>query len=208
MGVSFEVIVVNDASTDLTAAVALEAGARVVEVHLRKISAVRNVGARHAKGDAFFFIDADTRITDPVLRAALNALHQGAAGGGAWVKFAEPVSWPVRLALNVFGVVYMCLFRWAAGCFIFARRAAFEAVGGFDESLYASEEIFLSIGLKRQGRFVLLREGVITSGRKLRLHSPWRLIPFILRFLCRGPAILRQRAGLDWWYDGKREKHE
>jgi glycosyltransferase involved in cell wall biosynthesis len=205
MGVPFEVIVVNDASTDPTATVARDAGARVVDVDLRKISAVRNAGARAAKGDILFFIDADTRITEAVLRSALNALRQGAAGGGAWVEFAEPASWPVRLGLNLFGLVYMRLLRWAAGCFIFARRSAFEAAGGFDESLYASEEIVLSIALKRQGRFAVLRESVMTSSRKLRMHSPWMIIPFMLRFLRRGPAMLRQRSGLEWWYDGKRE---
>src|SRR6185436_13081255 len=45
VGVPFEVIVVNDDSTDRTPDIAREAGARVVDVKLRKISAVRNAGA-------------------------------------------------------------------------------------------------------------------------------------------------------------------
>src|SRR5439155_26660393 len=73
-GLPFEVIVVNDASTDRTAKIARQAGARVLDVQLRKISAVRNAGARAAKGDVFFFIDADTQVPEATLRATLNAL--------------------------------------------------------------------------------------------------------------------------------------
>jgi len=205
-GVAFEVIVVNDASTDRTAEIAHEAGARVVDVHLRKISAVRNAGAREAKGNVFFFIDADTQISEATLRAALAALDRGAAGGGAWVTFGEPVSLGVRIGINVFSFFYMRLLHWAAGCFLYARREAFKAAGGFDETLFACEEIVLSMALKRQGPFVVLRQSITTSGRKIRMYSPWLIIPLAARFMIHGPAIFRQRKGLEWWYEGKREK--
>ena len=203
----FEVIVVNDASTDQTAEIARQAGARVVDVDLRKISAVRNAGAREAKGDVFFFIDADTRLPKAVLTAAIAALESGAIGGGAWVAFSEPVGVGVHFAINLFSFFYMRVLRWAAGCFIYATRAAFEATGGFDETLYACEEIVLSMALKRQGRFEVLRESVYTSGRKIRMYSPWLVIPLLVRFMIHGPAVFRQRKGLEWWYEGKREKN-
>ena len=178
----------------------------MVDVNLRKISAVRNAGARAAKGDAFFFVDADTQISEATLRAAVAAVERGAAGGGAWVAFGEPVGRGVRLAIHLFSFFYMRLARWAAGCFLYARREAFEAAGGFDETLYACEEIVLSIALKRQGAFAVLRESVATSGRKIRLYSSWRILPLILRFMIHGPAVFRRRKGLEWWYEGKREK--
>lgn len=202
----FEVIVVNDASTDRTAVIARQAGAQVLDVQLRKISAVRNAGARAAKGNIFFFIDADTQITEATLRAALSTVEQGAVGGGAWVTFGDRVGLAVHFAINLFSFFYMRLLRWAAGCFIYARREAFEKAGGFDETLYACEEIFLSIALKRQGPFVVLRESVTTSSRKIRMYSAWSIIPLTCRFLIHGPSIFRQRKGLDWWYEGKREK--
>jgi glycosyltransferase involved in cell wall biosynthesis len=202
----FEVLVVNDASTDRTAEIAREMGARVLDVNLRKISAVRNAGARDAKGDVFFFVDADTQISKPVLRAAIAALDGGAVGGGAWVAFADPVNLTVQFGISLFSFFYMRLLKWAAGCFIYARRTAFEAAGGFDETLYACEEIMLSRALKRQGPFVVLLESVTTSGRKIRMYSPWLIIPLIVRFMIHGPAIFRQRKGLEWWYEGRREK--
>src|SRR5438105_3985712 len=48
VGQAFEVIVVDDLSTDATTSIAAGFGARVVPVNLRQISAVRNAGARAA----------------------------------------------------------------------------------------------------------------------------------------------------------------
>lgn len=205
VGEPFEVVVVNDASTDATPQIARHAGARVIDVNLRQISAVRNAGAKAATGEFLFFVDADTQISVEVLRAALSALRKGAVGGGAWVDFAEPMSLFIRCGLFVFSLLYMRGLRWAAGCFVFARREAFESIGGFDLTLYASEEIVLSIALKKKGRFVVLREPVRTSGRKMRLYSFWNIVPLTYRLLRHGPAFLRQRRGLEWWYEGKRE---
>jgi glycosyltransferase involved in cell wall biosynthesis len=55
----FETIVVDDASTDRTAAIAAEHGARVIPVHFRQISRTRNAGARAAAGEFLLFVDAD-----------------------------------------------------------------------------------------------------------------------------------------------------
>src|ERR1043166_9115673 len=60
----YETIAVDDASTDGTAHIAQEHGARVVGVALRQIAATRNAGARHAKGDIFIFVDADTILPE------------------------------------------------------------------------------------------------------------------------------------------------
>ena len=80
VGEPYEVIVVDDASTDGTATVAGQGGARVVPVHYRQIGRVRNAGARVATGGIFVFVDADTLITAVTLHATLAVL---AAGGRA-----------------------------------------------------------------------------------------------------------------------------
>ena len=47
--------------------------------------------------------------------------------------------------------------RLASGCFIFCTRQAFEAVGGFDQTLYAGEDVVLGRRLQRLGTFVAAR---------------------------------------------------
>src|SRR5689334_20454010 len=75
---AYEVIVVDDASTDLTDQIARQMGARTLRVEHRKISAVRNAGAHVAGGEMFFFVDADTLVNEPAIRAALAAMRSGA----------------------------------------------------------------------------------------------------------------------------------
>ncbi len=204
-GQLYEVIVVDDASTDRTSQIAEEQGARVVAVNKRHIAAVRNAGAREAQGDIFIFIDADTIVSPAVLGAALDALQtKGAVGGGSRVAMDGRIGFWGWLYFELFLFFWRPL-RLAAECFIFVRREDFVAVGGFDERYFASEEVWMSLALKKRGRFVILKEKVITSGRKARLYGSRPLFLLGLRFLVYGPKAWRKRKGLELWYDGKRE---
>src|SRR6201982_3395270 len=79
----FEIIVVDDASTDATPEIAEQAGARVISIHRRQIAAARNAGARASRGEYLFFVDADTRISPIHVTEAMAALGMGYAGGSA-----------------------------------------------------------------------------------------------------------------------------
>jgi glycosyltransferase involved in cell wall biosynthesis len=197
-GEPYEVIVVDDASTDATGALALSHGARVVGVNFRRIAATRNAGARAAAGEWFFFVDADTVVPPRALRAAVRALRGGAQGGGAAVRFDGPVPLYARILEGAVLPVLLPLLKMAPGCFLFCTRRAYLAAGGFDEALAWSEEVAFGNRLKQQGRFVLLREAVITSGRKVRAHTALELVGVAVR-LARG-----QRKGLDYWYGPRR----
>jgi glycosyltransferase involved in cell wall biosynthesis len=199
-----EIVVVDDASCDGTGEHAAAAGAQVLRVAHRQIAATRNAGARAARGEVLVFVDADTFIAEDVVRGLERAIGEGAVGGGAGVRFDEPVPRWVKLVLPPM----LALFRWlrfTGGCFVFARRADFEAVGGFDDALYAAEELALCRALAKRGRFVVLRETVLTSGRKLRTHSGGEIARAALRVALAGRAGVRDRSRLDLWYAPRRD---
>jgi glycosyltransferase involved in cell wall biosynthesis len=194
----YEIIVVDDASTDATTTVAANFGARVISVHYRQIAAARNAGAAQAQGDLLVFVDADTQVPGTIVGAAVHAIRSGAVGGGARARFDQPVP--------VYGRIMAWLWLWiiqpfghlASGCFLFCTRHAFEAAGGFDKTLYAAEDVVLSRKLRHLGRFVILREEVVTSGRNLRSHSAFEALRMLAGFALRGLGFFRTRHGP--WY--------
>ena len=204
----FEIIVVDDASTDATAQIAKDAGAAVVPVHFRQIAATRNAGAAAAHGDILFFVDADTSIAPVHVTQALTALKAGCSGGGARVAPEGPIPRWGRFFIRIFSAFYFNLFELGAGAFLFTTRDNFRAVGGFDNELFAGEEVYFSVALKKLGRFQLLHEPIITSGRKLRMYPGTFLLKRSFSIILGGRRAVSSRDKLDLWYDGKRETAE
>jgi hypothetical protein len=60
--------------------------------------------------------------------------------------------------------------------------------------------------LKRHGRFVILREAVTTSGRKLRTYSGFEILHMAVPLVIRGPTAFRDRASLGLWYGERRNE--
>jgi len=115
----------------------------------------------------------------------------GGWGGGGGVRFDGPVPLYAAILERAVLPVLLPLLKMAPGCFLFCTRRAYLAAGGFDEALAWSEEVAFGNRLKRQGRFVILREFVITSGRKVRAHSALGLLRVGARL------ALGRRSGLD-----------
>ena len=204
----FEIVVVNDASTDSTPQIAAENGARVIDVELRNIGAVRNAGAKEARFDWIVFVDADTIVPEKTLLGSLTALSKGAVGGGAFVSLdqLQPIGWFKMGLYYAVSLIWQTLGRWAAGCYMFCRKDAFEFFGGFDEQYFAAEELFFSVELKRLGKFQLVRSPVVTSSRKFYNYSAGQLLRFVtlpMTVLLKG-VPLRSRFGLELLYDDDR----
>ena len=200
----YEIIVVDDASTDATAEIAATAGARVISINRRQIAAARNAGARAANGQYLFFVDADTRIGQAHVVEGIAALGAGYAGGSARAMMNGFIPLWGRIFLRVFSSLYFGL-NLGAGAFLFTTRRNFDATGGFDEKYFVGEEVYFSLALKKLGRFKVLREPILTSGRKLRMYSARHVLARLFRLIVGGPIAARSRDKLELWYDGKRE---
>jgi glycosyltransferase involved in cell wall biosynthesis len=194
-----EIIVVDDASTDATAAVAAHHGVHVVRIDSHHISASRNAGARAAQGDTFFFVDADTRVNPRAVEEALQAMKQGAMGGGSIPRYDGDLPLWVRLGYPFF-VLATSVLKQPGGSCLFCTRAAFDAFGGFNEAIYVAEDAHFVLQLKKVGRFVVIGEKVLTSGRNFRVHSLQRYLRLGLHVGLHGPGAFRNRQGFEIWY--------
>ncbi len=208
LGRPFELVVVDDGSTDRTAGIAASLGARVVPVRKRQIAAVRNAGARATAAPLLVFVDADTWVPETVLRNSLRALDLGAVGGGSRVAFDGRGNPVAESFFEAFKALWYAQ-ELAAGCYIFMRRDAFDAVGGFDERWFAGEEYWMSKALRARGRFAFLREEVVSSARKQRAGAGigmlLRLLGLTVLFFAGFRKPLQSRRHLGFWYDGTRE---
>jgi GT2 family glycosyltransferase len=99
---------------------------------------------------------------------------------------------------------------WAAGALLVCRRDAFLEIGGFDQEIYALEEVRLSAQLRQWGRqrglafIILMRHPLETSPRKVELYSSREIAAQILRVLLRRRRTLQDKTQLSVWYDGRR----
>ena len=204
-----ELIVCDNNSTDRTGEIARAAGATVVFEPVNQIARARNTGARAATGDWLVFVDADSFPSPALLQDVRWRIEERRClAGGATVAYDTAPLW-AKLAIASWNRLSR-LARWAAGSFIFCEAAAFREVGGFNEALYASEEIDLFRRLKRLARAqgptieILHRHPLRTSERKLRLYTLWDFLSFSVKTVFTGGRTLRTRGDCKVWYDGRR----
>ena len=199
------VIVVDNNSKDNTAKIAKDMGAEVVFEPINCIARARNSGAKIAKSRYLIFVDADTLVSYEIVKKSLENLSSGTiCGGGAHVEFDfEKIPFFAKLTIIWWNTVTF-LVPLAAGSYLYCLSEGWKAVGGFNEKLYASEEVNFSYKLKKWGRknkqkFILLPDKVLTSGRKMGWYSSFHLFVYIMLGML-FPFMLRSRKACYLWY--------
>jgi glycosyltransferase involved in cell wall biosynthesis len=209
LGWEFELVVCDNNSTDRTAELAREAGAKVVFEPVNQIGRARNTGAAGASGDWLIFVDADSHPSAELFADVAGAIQAGRClAGGSTVKLDGhyPVASLITRGWNLLSRVR----KWAAGSFIFCEAAAFRETGGFSHELYASEEVELFERLKPMARqrgkriTILHRHPLVTSARKMHLYSLWEHLRFLGRIILLWGRPLKSREECLTWYDGRR----
>lgn len=146
-----DVVVVDNNSTDETAAIAESRRAVVVHEPVQGIARARNAGARHAQGDVLVFVDADALLPPALLEAIHDAMGDPACVGGA----ADVEYRPQRRTMRAYLRAWRLLARrmeLVQGATQFCRRDVFEQVGGYDEGAWIGEDVDFYRGLRRFAR--------------------------------------------------------
>ena len=171
-GVDVDVIVVDNASVDGTAALARDLGATVVHEPVRGIARARNTGARRAAGDVLVFFDADVVVPRTLLVTICAAMRDPACvGGGVDVDY-RPQRHFVRFYLRAWRLLARVT-GMVQGAAQFCRRDAFAEVGGYDESVWMGEDVDFYRSLRKLAR---------RTGRDVRFVREPRVRPSCRRF--------------------------
>ncbi|HEY7220355.1 MAG TPA: glycosyltransferase, partial [Candidatus Binatia bacterium] len=155
---NYEVIVVNDGSTDATGEVAKSYGFRVITTENRGLSAARNTGLKAATGEIVAYIDDDA-YADPhwlryIAATFMNTRHVGVGGP----NIAPPGDGPIAecVAHSPGNPVHILLSDSEAehipGCNMAFRKAALEAIDGFDSQFrIAGDDVDVCWRLQQKG---------------------------------------------------------
>lgn len=208
LGEPVELIVADNLSTDRTRDVAREFGARVVQVSIKCISAVRNGGAAEAQGKYLVFVDADNCVSEDLLIEIKRVMDSGDyVGGGLVSAHYDRDSLGLRLT---HGLVKLSVALTGVSMFLFYTTAeAFHAIGGFNEKLLATEDHDFAMRLRDHGkprgqRYCNLNRGhVVLSSRKFDEYGDWAVLMHPIQFL--KACMNKQDVVYELWYKPRRE---
>jgi glycosyltransferase involved in cell wall biosynthesis len=172
----YEVIVVDSNSKDRTVEIAKKFADKVIVTERKGVSVGRNLGAKHAKGEILFFVDADTILLPNVILTVVKKFNQKSVVGVSVPLIGDDLK---KNVLYFFGAaIYNLLTKIElqpiyAVCFA-CRKEAFWKAGGFDENLKVAEDVELGSQLKKLGKILYVTDTfVVTSTRRLK---KWNIV--------------------------------
>jgi glycosyltransferase involved in cell wall biosynthesis len=139
-----ELILVDNGSTDDTAAIAASRGCRVVVEPRGPISRIRNFGASLAQGEVLAFLDSDCVVHPAWLTLCVEALvakEIGGVGTRAIPELAKATWVQLGWYLLVSGACRPEHPQWLGTSNLLVRKETFQEVGGFNENLETAEDV-------------------------------------------------------------------
>lgn len=187
----YEIIVSDNNSEDRTQKIAKEFGCKVVKGDGNP-GVGRNSGAKAAKGNILFFIDADCCIEKDFLQRALNEIKKrnlDIAGCCVWPISKRFFDNAIFAFFNFWIYLTQFFYPNASGSGIFCRKSLHQKIKGFDGKIKLSEDMDYAKRASKYGKFKILsgikvytsvrrfdEEGRLALTLKLFLSAAYRII--------------------------------
>lgn len=173
----YEIIVADNDSTDNTADIARDHGAKVIHCpETKSVTCARQVGADAARGDIIAQADADTVYPQDWLKKIADqfSAHPNAAALAGRFLYKDPPSWAGfeyflrdwtnRLSARLIGRPML-----VSGATFAFRRQAFMDAGGYSEASFSADQLGISARLSKVGKIYYDRDFyVLTSSRSVK----------------------------------------
>lgn len=176
---NFEVIVVDNGSSDKTVGYAALFDVKILSILNVKVGDVRNFGAHHATGKYLVFLDSDCVVDSNWLNIALKRLeeHENITLGGQYLMRDNP-SWLEKYWVLNNSRYHIYQTTLVGGC-IFIKKSVFDELGGFNGKLHSGEDSDLTNRLIKAGYDV----EIFPQLSVIHLGYPSEILPFIKRQL-------------------------
>jgi glycosyltransferase involved in cell wall biosynthesis len=177
---AYEVIVMDNGSTDHTPDIVHELGYNCLVVPNIRVSVLRNRGAAMARGDYLAFVDADIELTPYWLENGLTVFQdRRVVGSGCFPDIPQDATWVQRVwslhRRGRYSASKLTPVQWLGSANLIVRRDVFLAVGGFNEHLETTEDVDLCYRLGQHG--TILHNPAMTAihwGEDPDLRTFWR----------------------------------
>jgi glycosyltransferase involved in cell wall biosynthesis len=170
----FEVVLVDDGSTDNTAEIA-RGFPEIHYVHQpnRGLAAARNIGLKASRGRYVVFLDADDRLLPNALEAGVSCFREHPRSGFVFGRFLNLYSdgstaQPALHGKQLTGDHYLHFLQWnvvGMNATVMYSREVLSSAGGFNEGLDACEDYDVYLRIARQWE-VTQHDGLVAEYRR------------------------------------------
>ena len=152
----YEIIVVDNGSTDATVAIAESHGASVYIQPDLTIAGLRNYGADVARGDVVAFLDADVVVAPEWLRNGVAVLQEVGVGcAGCSPDIPVNSTWVERIwSLHGCSRPDKCDREWIASMNLLVWKRCFDEINGFNVNLRTCEDVDFGYRFTKNYRIV------------------------------------------------------
>lgn len=191
----FEVIVVNNNSSDRTAKVADgyngKLNLRIINEKQKGRGSARHVGFNEARGSVILSTDADASVPEDWIERILSAFeHETKVSAVTGTCKITDFPFLTNALFNFFQPASMRVYKiffghyWLSGFNFGIRGVTYNKTGGFDPRLNVQEDIDLSFKVNKVGRIKFISDLCVTvSGRRFQKGLIGGIVPYIKTFV-------------------------